>query len=294
MSDASVYNSFSPVPTDLLTSAEQRLGGSISASKITAAAKQKSELKKVAQDFEAVFISHMLKVMRETIDESGLMDGGFGKSVYTELFDQETAVNMARKGTLGIGDILYKSLENRIGKDGSEDASETKQKFNVLPADSIKISEPESGNNDASSADIPDIQLPIQAPISSNFGLRKDPFSGQWKFHRGIDLAAPEGMPVSAALPGKVISAGYESGYGNTVLVEHDGGLRTRYGHLASINVKPGDAVTSEDALGTVGSTGHSTGSHLHFEVMRRGKHLDPLMSFHASQAHALNWEKSS
>jgi murein DD-endopeptidase MepM/ murein hydrolase activator NlpD len=126
---------------------------------------------------------------------------------------------------------------------------------------------------------ISDMQLPVNAPVSSLYGMRRDPFTRQVKFHHGIDLAAPEGMSVVPALPGTVISARYENGYGNTVVVEHAGGIKTRYGHLESVNVKAGDVITSEDILGTVGNTGRSTGSHLHFEVLRNGISMDPAES---------------
>lgn len=294
MSDSSIYSSLNPVPLDLLMPAGNRLSSKVSAPNSASAANQKSELKKVSQEFEAIFIGQLLKEMRETIEDSGLTEGGFGKTVYTEMFDQEVALNMAHHGTLGISDIIYKSVEKRIDAKGPEDASEIKQNSNASPADSKQSSKPGSEIKAASPEDISDMQLPIRAPVSSSFGLRKDPFSGQAKFHRGIDLAAPEGTPVVAALPGKVVSAGYESGYGNTVLLEHDGGIQTRYGHLASINVKQGDVVTSESALGTVGNTGHSTGPHLHFEVTRMGKPVDPLLSCNSLAVHTLNLKKGS
>jgi peptidoglycan hydrolase FlgJ len=292
MTDASSFSSLNQVPIDLLPPVGDRWN-KISASKSISAGNQKSESKNVAEQFEAIFVTQLLKVMRETIEESGLTDGGYGKTVYTELFDQEIASSIARHGTLGIGDILYKSMENRIDAKGSDDASGIKPDSNAVPADSKQSSEPGSEIKSAP-ADVSDIHLPVQGPISSSFGLRKDPFSNQVKFHRGIDLAAPEGMPVVAALPGKVVSAGYESGYGNTVLIEHEGGVRTRYGHLASINVRQGDVVTSENALGTVGSTGRSTGPHLHFEVIRMGKQVDPLLSGNLLAAHTLNARKGS
>ena len=123
----------------------------------------------------------------------------------------------------------------------------------------------------------------MQGHISSAFGLRKDPFSGQTRFHKGLDIAAPEGMKVVAALPGTVIAAEYEPGYGNAVVIQHNDGIQTKYAHLASITVKAGDVIALEGALGTVGNTGHSTGSHLHFEVIRMGKPVDPLLSFNAA-----------
>jgi len=238
--------------------------------------KEKAELKKVAQEFEAVFIAQLLKIMRETIEESGMEGSGFGKSIYTELFDQEIALSMARRGALGIGDIIYKSFNDREAIHSLELPETTWQGQSIsrpAPESSNKL--PESGATEYEHGFSFPI-LPVHAQISSGFGMRNDPFTGTPRFHKGIDLAAPDGTPVVAALPGKVISARYESGYGNTVLIEHEGGLQTRYGHLASVNVKAGDMVTSDDMLGKVGSTGRSTGAHLHFEVIRMGTPVDP------------------
>ena len=111
MSDASVFSSLNPVPIDVLTSAGNRWTPKVSASNAVSSGNQKSELKKVAQQFEAIFVAQLLKEMRATIDESDSTDSGYGKTVYTELFDQEISLNMANHGALGIGDILYKSME---------------------------------------------------------------------------------------------------------------------------------------------------------------------------------------
>ena len=238
--------------------------------------KKKAELKKVAEEFEAVFIGQLLKIMRETIEESGMEGGGFGKSIYTELFDQEIALSMARRGALGIGDIIYKSLADKetYSPESVEQAPLGREAARSAPESSERL--PLSSDATESVREISVPLFPVQAPVSSAFGVRNDPFTGKPRFHKGIDLAAPAGTPVVAALPGKVISAGHEPGYGNNVMVEHDGGLRTRYGHLASVNVKVGDMVTSDDTLGKVGSTGRSTGAHLHFEVIRMGTPIDP------------------
>jgi murein DD-endopeptidase MepM/ murein hydrolase activator NlpD len=125
-------------------------------------------------------------------------------------------------------------------------------------------------------SEISDIHLPVRAPVSSNFGIRTDPFTRQLRFHKGMDLAAPQGTEVRAAQGGAVIFAGFKQGYGNTVVVQHAGGLETTYAHLGSTSVKKGDCVATEQVLGTVGSTGHSTGPHLHFEVARWGEPQDP------------------
>ena len=245
---------------------------------VSASEKTRADLKKVAQEFEAIFIAQLLKIMRETIEESGMEGGGFGKSIYTDLFDQEIALSMAQRGALGIGDIVYKSIadkESAISPEFFEMLQPERKVSRPAPESSDNL--PASGADAAESArEISLPLLPVNAPVSSAFGMRNDPINGTPRFHKGIDLAAPAGSPVVAALPGRVISAGYESGYGNSVLVDHDGGLRTRYGHLASINVKAGDLVTSDDTLGKVGSTGRSTGAHLHFEVIRMGTPVDP------------------
>ena len=238
--------------------------------------KNQADIKKVAEEFEAIFIAQLLKIMRETIEESGMEGSGLGKSIYTELFDQEVALSMARRGALGIGDLIYKSIADKEGVHGQDAAATAPQNRNVSRSVHESSDKDSLSNSPESAREIPVSFLPVNAPISSAFGMRKDPFTGTQKFHKGIDLAVPAGTPVVAALPGRVVSAGYESGYGNTVLVEHDGGLQTRYGHLASVNVKAGDMVTSEDTLGKVGSTGRSTGAHLHFEVIRMGTPVDP------------------
>jgi murein DD-endopeptidase MepM/ murein hydrolase activator NlpD len=110
--------------------------------------------------------------------------------------------------------------------------------------------------------------LSIPATISSVFGWRIHPISGLSSFHDGTDLAAPLGVPVLAAYDGKVAVADFLGGYGLTVVLEHDSGTKeTLYGHLSELLVKPGDTVVQGAAIGRVGSTGNSTGPHLHFEL---------------------------
>jgi hypothetical protein len=106
------------------------------------------------------------------------------------------------------------------------------------------------------------------AITSSNFGYRLHPVLGSWLLHAGKDLAAPEGTPVVAALAGRVVSSGLAGGYGLAVEIEHDRPRRrTLYGHLSELYVKPGDRVRQGEVVGRVGSTGLSTGPHLHFEL---------------------------
>jgi murein DD-endopeptidase MepM/ murein hydrolase activator NlpD len=94
--------------------------------------------------------------------------------------------------------------------------------------------------------------------------------------HTGLDFAAPTGTPVRAATSGRVTSTGWAGPYGNQVQIDHGNGVVTTYNHLSSISVSPGDKVTTKDRIGKVGSTGNSTGAHLHFEVLRDGSHINP------------------
>jgi murein DD-endopeptidase MepM/ murein hydrolase activator NlpD len=112
---------------------------------------------------------------------------------------------------------------------------------------------------------------PVGGWLTSGFGYRRDPFTNEMHFHRGIDLAAPVGTPVRAALDGKVVFIGYDSVLGNYVLIRHQINYSSLYGHLSEIWVSRGATVTRGQRIGTIGNTGRSTGPHLHFEIRRRG-----------------------
>lgn len=119
--------------------------------------------------------------------------------------------------------------------------------------------------------------LPVQGHVSSMFGTRRDPITGGHRFHKGVDIAAPKGSPIGAFSSGKVIFAGRQGGYGNTVVIEHADGRQTRYAHAERLMVQSGDYVRTGQTIATVGSTGRSTGPHLHFEVSQNGRQIDPL-----------------
>lgn len=118
--------------------------------------------------------------------------------------------------------------------------------------------------------------------ISSRFGERRDPINGTYRRHAGIDLPAPAGTGVAATAAGIVLRAGWAGGYGQLVEIEHAGGLRTRYAHLSLILVAQGQQVEPGQIIGQVGSTGRSTGNHLHFEVRQNGIARNPLDFLHA------------
>ena len=112
--------------------------------------------------------------------------------------------------------------------------------------------------------------------MSSPFGNRTDPFTGTKAFHSGTDFAAPTGTKVLSTGAGRVSFAGEKSGYGNLVEIDHGNGIVSRYGHLSAILVSAGDTVNTGDLVGKVGSTGRSTGPHLHFEIRRSGSPVSP------------------
>lgn len=119
--------------------------------------------------------------------------------------------------------------------------------------------------------------MPVRfAAVSGNYGPRIHPLVGTLRFHAGIDLPAPSGTPVHATAAGMVIYAGWLGGYGLCVIVDHGGGYTTLFGHLSAANAAPGALVQSGQVLGRVGSTGQSTGPHLHYEVRRDAVPVDP------------------
>jgi murein DD-endopeptidase MepM/ murein hydrolase activator NlpD len=118
---------------------------------------------------------------------------------------------------------------------------------------------------------------PAKGWLTGTFGGRSDPFTGEPAFHQGLDISTEKGNPVYATADGQVESASYTGDYGNLIVLRHDFGLTTRYGHLSVFNVKPGATVHRGDVIGFVGSTGRSTGAHVHYEILANGKLINPL-----------------
>lgn len=118
--------------------------------------------------------------------------------------------------------------------------------------------------------------LPIRGLIGAGFGWRRDPFTGLSQFHSGLDICAPVGTPVKAPADGIVIKAERDAGYGMTLTISHGDGVITRYGHLSAFRAQPGQKVKRGDLVALVGNTGRSTGAHVHFEIWRNGRAVDP------------------
>jgi murein DD-endopeptidase MepM/ murein hydrolase activator NlpD len=117
----------------------------------------------------------------------------------------------------------------------------------------------------------------VEGFISSPFGVRSSSFSGRGEFHKGLDIRARPGTPIIAPAKGVVTMAGGDGAYGLSVEIQHSRAVVTKYGHLQRINVREGQPVRRGDVVGFVGSTGRSTGPHLHYEVKLNGIHVNPM-----------------
>ncbi|OCN03410.1 hypothetical protein A7X67_11030 [Clostridium sp. W14A] len=145
------------------------------------------------------------------------------------------------------------------------------------------------GNNSGANITVGDGEfawpLPGHTYISSGYGSRVDPITGKaGAFHTGLDIPAPTGTPVLASAGGTVIYSGVKGGYGNCVIIQHENGIQTLYGHNSELDVKKGDKVTQGQVIAKVGQTGRATGPHCHFEFRVNGQHVDPAPYLHPKQ----------
>jgi murein DD-endopeptidase MepM/ murein hydrolase activator NlpD len=136
---------------------------------------------------------------------------------------------------------------------------------------------PQSGIFQEASSSKSKSVFPIEGRISSRFGHRSDPINGHDSHHKGLDIAAKEGTSIKSMRSGTVTFAGTKGGYGKLVVVDHGNGLESRYAHCSSINVRLGQRVSVGAPIAAVGTTGRSTGPHLHLEVRKDGHAVDPM-----------------
>jgi murein DD-endopeptidase MepM/ murein hydrolase activator NlpD len=140
----------------------------------------------------------------------------------------------------------------------------------------LQVVQPAVERRQALAAATPSI-WPARGWLNGGYGGRRDPFTGDADYHPGLDISANRGDPVIATANGTISTAARSGAYGNMVVIDHGFGISTRYAHLDSFRVRPGDAVRRGEVVGYAGSTGRSTGSHLHYEVLVYGRHLNPL-----------------
>jgi murein DD-endopeptidase MepM/ murein hydrolase activator NlpD len=246
------------------------------------------DVKSAAAELASLFVYQMLAAMRRTVPRSGLLDKGFAHDTYLSLFDQEIARHMARREELGLTALLQRQL-----KDADVDHQLPGRPNTGLPrppragtspaptlharrAAAIDVYRQQAGPTDGM------FILPVEGQHISGFGTRVHPIDHTERLHSGMDIAAPIGTPIQAAAAGQVVFSGTQAGYGNVVLIQHAEGYASLYAHNTANLVSVGMIVSPGQPIATVGSTGQSTGPHLHFEVRKDGKQLDPAQFFAA------------
>lgn len=227
--------------------------------------KDPEAVKIAAMEMESLFAYELIKAMREASQES---TKGLGSDIYMSLFDMELARLMADRG-LGLKEVLLKELDKKQNQTQSL----------LVEKRGEEHPKPQSQNNE-SRIPMRNVQdgLPVNGRISSGFGFRIHPSYGDRRFHYGVDIAAPEGSEIYPIRSGKVIFSGERSGYGNIVIIDHGDGYITRYAHNKVNLVNTGDYIDTDTVIAKVGSTGISTGPHLHFEVRHNGEPIDPVI----------------
>jgi murein DD-endopeptidase MepM/ murein hydrolase activator NlpD len=239
------------------------------------------DIKSAAAELASLFVYQMLAAMRRTVPKSGLLDKGFAHDTYLSLFDQEIARHMARREDLGLTALLQRQL-----KDADADRQLPGRPDTALPRPSTALHARRAAAIDAyrQQAGPTDgmFMLPVEGQHTSGFGMRLHPIDHEERLHSGMDIAAPTGTPIQAAAAGQVVFSGTQAGYGNVVVIQHEEGYSTLYAHNTANLVSVGTTVSQGQPIATVGSTGRSTGPHLHFEVRKDGKRLDPVQFFAA------------
>jgi len=229
----------------------------------------RARLTQLAAEFESMLLLQMLKEMRKagSWDEKGEESAGYGAETMLETIDVELASHLSKVQGFGLAKQLLRALDPSADvaahvERGLQPARHNAEaNASALPTPAI----------DSSSLEMPEGQM------TSAFGWRRDPINGATTFHRGIDIRAAYGQDIQAAGAGRVVSSGSEGGYGETVVIEHAGGLRTRYAHLSAALVRPGQEVAAGEVVGRAGHSGRATGTHLHFEVTTStGDRVDP------------------
>lgn len=231
----------------------------------------------LGREFEAMLLLQMVRSMRQALLEEQGPDDGLGAGTMTDTFDVEFARQMSGQGGLGLGRALADQITRQLGGQGVV-GGEAVGSTTPLPSASFVATVEPTGSDPSQPVreSLPALTMPLAAPVSSPFGWRSDPLDGGARFHRGIDLKAVYGREVPTAAEGRVVFAGEQGGYGQTVVIDHPNGYRTRYAHLSAIDVSVGQELAQGAIVGRVGRTGRATGPHLHFEVSKDGQTVNP------------------
>jgi murein DD-endopeptidase MepM/ murein hydrolase activator NlpD len=237
-------------------------------------AAERARVAELAKEFEAMLMLQMVKTMRQSMLDESAEGEGFGGTTMQETFDSEFSRYLAQSGGVGFGDFMLRSIDARNGEPVQARAASGETVSFALPAAALPVA---AVSRSTDSADAPASgELPLANGVTSKFGWRADPLTGESRFHRGVDLRAAYGTEVPAAAGGTVVYAGERGTYGTFVAVRDAQGVETRYAHLSAALVKEGDEVAAGTPIGRVGSSGRSAAPHLHFEVLVNGERVDP------------------
>ena len=237
-----------------------------------------SELKneksvEAAQQFESYLIEMMIREMRKTLPKGGVFDSEL-MSTFNSMFDKAMADDIAQGEGMGFTEALLRSwgIEGEKGRQVIQARRALHHLRHVHDHDH----------------DTPTLagQFPVKGHLTSRFGRRRHPITGKHSHHKGIDIAAPTGADIQPIRGGMVTIAGNRGGFGKVVVIDHGDGWTSTYAHCSQLNVKAGQHVSADEIIAQVGSTGQSTGPHLHFEIHHQGKALDPQRVF--------NWDLDS
>lgn len=233
---------------------------------------QAEQAETAAKQLEAFFLRQLLTEARP---QGGGIDGGFAGDTFKQMLDDALADKMSNAGGFGMASMFQSQLDGtaRIATTNAHGA-ELAPGMHGPPLPFASIPDPSNLGPELNGA--PRFALPVAGRATSGYGERIDPINHTHSLHPGSDFAAPTGTQVGAARGGEITHAGPAGTYGNLVIVRHEDGFETRYAHLSEVHVKKGDRVETGADIGAVGSTGRSTGPHLHFEIRREGKALDP------------------
>lgn len=232
---------------------------------------EREEIVRLAREFEAMLLTQMLREMRRSMIDAADDETGFGVATLTDVGDVEFGRALSGQGGIGLTDALLRAFEQQLGVASHEGDAEAAASA-AAPATAPAVSRDQVRVADRD----PFARVAGQGPVTSRFGWRDDPLHGARRFHQGIDIALAYGQDVKAAAGGRVTFSGVQSGYGNTVVIDHADGRQTRYAHLAEQAVRQGDSVAEGQIIGKSGSSGRATGPHLHFEVLVDGRPVDP------------------
>ncbi len=188
--------------------------------------------------------------------------------------EDEANIDSILKSSKSAKNVNVKTKTNTAPATGN---SKTKNQKNTIKKNNSKESDPLSDIIKSAKNKRRVFKWPVRGVVTSKFGMRIHPVYGKSAMHSGVDIGARKGRPISPAMGGTVVFAGWLGGYGKLVEIKHPKGYTTRYAHMSVIKVKKGQAVNSSTVIGNVGDTGTSTGYHLHFEIRKYGRPLNPL-----------------